>query len=297
MFFVEKLVERYAAAMRELQALRAADDDETPGDGTNGQTPVAAGDLPEVGSLSSRNFATAEQHLPLQAWFAARKISATFDYAQVDTTGFFDDAARLLGDRLELFGELIDRVAFAYRKGHGWINLELARLPQKDAQAINQLCRNLYSHTLFGRYHYQKPEKIVRLTLQTAPAVRRFFEGGWLEWYVFLEALEACQATGRSQVSCTRGAKVTFANEDVHELDVMVLPAGRTPMVVECKSGEFQRDLDKYLRLRKRLGLERQHFVICSPHMADEQASGLSAMYDLTFVNLRQLRPHLQAVL
>ena len=27
-FFVEKLVERYAAAMRELQALRAADDDE-----------------------------------------------------------------------------------------------------------------------------------------------------------------------------------------------------------------------------------------------------------------------------
>jgi hypothetical protein len=68
-------------------------------------------------------------------------------------------------------------------------------------------------------------------------------------------------------------------------------------VVVECKSGEFQRDLDKYLRLRKRLGLERQHFVICSPHMADEQASGLSAMYDLTFVNLRLLPAHLQSVL
>ena len=298
-FFVEKLVERYAAAMRELQALRAADDDEADaGQAAPASSAAAIGaDLSEVGALNTVNFATAEQHAPLQAWFAGRKINATFDYAQVDTTGFFDDAARLLGDRLDLFGELIERVAFAYRTGHGWLNLELARLPQKDAQAINQLCRNLYSHTLFGRYHYQKPEKIVRLTLQTAPAVRRFFEGGWLEWYVFLQALQACQAAGRTQVSCARSVKVTFANDDVHELDVVVLPARRTPVVVECKSGEFQRDLDKYLRLRKRLGLERQHFVICSPHMADEQASGLSAMYDLTFVNLRLLPAHLQSVL
>ena len=118
-----------------------------------------------------------------------------------------------------------------------------------------------------------------------------------LEWYVFLEALEACKAVGRRQISCARGVKVTFPNEDLHELDVVVLPAGRTPVVVECKSGEFQRDLDKYLRLRKRLGLERQHFVICSPHIADDQAGGLSAMYDLTFVNLRLLRAHLQTVL
>lgn len=300
-FFVEKLVERYAAAMRELQALRAADDDEPANqDAAAEAAATAAGagaQFTDVDAQNTANFATAEQHLPLQAWFAGRKINATFDYAQVDTTGFFDDAARLLGDRLDLFGELIDRVAFAYRKGHGWINLELARLPQKDAQAVNQLCRTLYGHTLFGRYHYQKPEKIVRLTLQTAPAVRRFFEGGWLEWYVFLEALEACKAVGRRQISCARGVKVTFPNEDLHELDVVVLPAGRTPVVVECKSGEFQRDLDKYLRLRKRLGLERQHFVICSPHIADDQAGGLSAMYDLTFVNLRLLRAHLQTVL
>ena len=133
-FFVEKLVERYAAAMRELQALRAADDDEPANQGAAAEaaaTAAGAGaQFTDVDAQNTANFATAEQHLPLQAWFAGRKINATFDYAQVDTTGFFDDAARLLGDRLDLFGELIDRVAFAYRKGHGWINLELARLPQ-----------------------------------------------------------------------------------------------------------------------------------------------------------------------
>ncbi|MBK7313543.1 hypothetical protein [Candidatus Aalborgicola defluviihabitans] len=53
----------------------------------------------------------------------------------------------------------MDRVRFAYRKSHSWVNLELANLSQKDAQAINTLCRQLYrmAHT-FLRYHYQKPE-------------------------------------------------------------------------------------------------------------------------------------------
>jgi hypothetical protein len=294
-FFVEKLVERYAAALREIQALRAEDDDAP--DTPNAAASNGVSELADGGTLDSRDFATAEQHAPLKAWFASRKIDAVLDYAQIDTTGYFDDAARLLGDRLDLFGELIDRVAYAYRKGHGWLNLELARLPQKDAQAINQLCRQLYSHTLFGRYHYQKAEKIVRLTLQTAPAVRRFFEGGWLEWYAFLEALEACKAVRRTQVACARGVKVAFPNEDQHELDVVVLPAGGAPVCIECKSGEFQRDLDKYLRLRKRLGLERQRFIIFSPHISNEQASGLSAMYDLSFMNLRLLRSHLQTLL
>ena len=282
-FFVEELVKRLASATRELNAVK--------------QAVVSAPPPVEPQPARTDSLASVGQHAALQQWFTAQKIEAQIDPANVDTSGFFDDAALRLGDNYALFGELIDRLRYAYRKSHGWVNLELARLPQKDAQAVNQLCRTLYGHTLFGRYHYQKPEKIVRLTLQTAPAVRRFFEGGWLEWYVFLEALEACKAVGRRQISCARGVKVTFPNEDLHELDVVVLPAGRTPVVVECKSGEFQRDLDKYLRLRKRLGLERQHFVICSPHIADDQAGGLSAMYDLTFVNLRLLRAHLQTVL
>lgn len=289
-FFVEKLVERYAAAMRELQALRASED-ETP------ESPAGPETTTEVAEAVTRDFATAEQHAPLREWFAARKIEATFDHAQVDTAGFFDDAARLLGDRIDLYGELIDRVTYAYRKGHGWINLELGRLAQKDAKAINQLCRELYGHTFFSRYYYQKPEKIVRLTLQTAPAVRRFFEGGWLEWYVLLETLEALKAARRNAFACARGVKVTFANEDVHELDVMVLPAGGTPICVECKSGEFRRDIDKLLRLRKRLGLNRRHFIVCAADLSDEQATGLSAMYELTFLNLPRLRGHVQSLL
>ncbi len=304
-FYVEKLVERYFSAMREIKALQQPD---TPPEGMtdSNATPQAtqapespaaqASPLQDVNLHNTSLLATAEQHAPLQAWFAARNIDAQFDFAQVDTSGFFDDAARMVGTGYTLFSELMDRVCFAYRKSHSWVNLELASLSQKDAQAINTLCRQLYSHTFFARYHYQKPEKIVRLTLQTAPAVRQFFDGGWLEWYAFITLIELAQQRNKD-FSCARGVKVVFPNEDLHELDVVCLPTGQPPICIECKSGEFRRDIDKYLRLRKRLGLDRHHFVICAADLTQEQAAGLTAMYELTFVNLETLAPHLATLL
>ena len=304
-FYVEKLVERYFSALREIKALQQPDAPPAAMLDASAATQLApepeshaadASSLQDVNLHNTSLLATAEQHAPLQAWFASRQIEAKFDYAQVDTSGFFDDAARMVGKGYALFGELMDRVRFAYRKSHSWVNLELATLPQKDAQAINTLCRQLYSHTFFARYHYQKPEKIVRLTLQTAPTVRQFFDGGWLEWYAFIALIELAQERGVN-FSCARGVKVVFPNEDLHELDVVCLPAGKPPICIECKSGEFRSDIDKYLRLRKRLGLDRQHFVICAADLTQEQAAGLTAMYELTFVNLETLAPHLATLL
>jgi len=286
-FFVEKLLERYAAIWRELQALRAAEAEE---DGAAAPERVGTPDLGASADLASE-----AQHAPLRAWFKARQIEVAFDVGNVNMAGYFDDAARLLGERHDLFGELIDRVCWSYRKVHTGLNLELARLPQKDAQALNQLCRDFYSHTFFSRYHYQKAEKVVRLGLQSAPAVRSFFEGGWLEWYALTEVLAVWGAgQPRMPLSVARGARVTFANEDVQELDVLALAGDRPPVCIECKTGEFRRDLDKLLRLRKRLGLPRERFIVCAIDLDDAQAGSLSAMYEMSFVTLRSLRPHLE---
>ncbi len=307
-FYVEKLLERYIAALREIEALKAADTPSpqpaVPMPATNASASTAAPPpkaLPDALPLdlnlhNTALLATPEQHQPLKAWFDARQIEARFDYAQVDTSGFFDDAARLLADNFDLYAELLERVRYAYRNSHSGLNLELAALSQKDAQAITSLCRQFYSHTLFARYHYQKPEKIVRLTLQSAPAVRQFFEGGWLEWFAFMEVLQQFKAR-QLGFSCARAVKVVFANEDLHELDVLALGHGQQPICIECKTGEFRRDIDKYLRLNKRLGLGRERFIICATQLSDEQATSLSAMYELSFANLKTLGGKLHALL
>ena len=296
-FYVEKLLERYNEIRRELQALRAL---EAPQATPAPSSPPAPAPAPAPVAVAAKtptdtHLATVAQHAPLQNWFQARQIQVEFDVEAVNTAGYFDEAARAFGERYDLFGELIGRVCWGYRKAHTGLNLELARLPQKDAQAINQLCRNLYEHTFFSRYHYQKPEKIVRLSLQSAPAVRRFFEGGWLEWFALLEVLAVWQAQQpRFSLSVARGARVTFANEDLQELDVLALPSNQAPLCIECKTGEFRRDLDKLLRLRKRLDIPRERFIICALDLNEEQAASLNAMYDMSFVTLGTLRPHLQ---
>jgi hypothetical protein len=283
-YYVEELVKRLAALTREVKTLQSQ--------APQASTAVAVATEAAIPAKSAAPTATATGR-DLSQWFAQHRIQAQIDPSAADTSGFFDEAAQQLGEHYELLAELLDRVAYAYRKSYPSTNLDLSKLAQKDLQTITQFCRTLYEHTFFSRYHYQKPEKIVRLNLQMAPAVRQFFEGGWLEWYALMQLLDVQQERQLS-LPHARGVKVTFPNEDVHELDVACLLPNDMLLCIECKSGEFRREIDKYLRLSKRLGIAKSHFIICSTDLSEEQARGLNAMYDLSFVNLQTLKGHLQ---
>ena len=292
-FFVEELIKRLASVTRDYKALQAqqvaaaavADF------AVAAAVPATATTFPTLDTTNG-----AEPHAALAQWFSQKNIEARINPSAADTSGFFDEAATQLGDDYGLFADLLDRVRYAYRKSYTNVNLELANLSQKDGQAITRFCRTLYEHTFFSRYHFQKPEKIARLGLQSAPAVRQFFEGGWLEWYALVQVL-ALKDGNRSAFSYARNVQVVFPNEDLHELDVVCLPAGQAPICIECKSGEFRREIDKYLRLSKRLGLPKERFIICSTDLTEEQAQGLTAMYELSFVNLQTLKKHLEKIM
>ncbi len=295
-FFVEELIKRLATVTRDFKALQAQQAAAPAPAPTPAPAPVAApGAFPTLDG-SHASLASAAPHEPLAQWFSQKGIEAQIDPRASDTSGFFDEAATELGDNYPLFADLLDRVRYAYRKSYSNVNLELGKLAQKDGMAVTRFCRSLYEHTFFARYHYQKQEKIARITLQTAPAVRQFFEGGWLEWYALMQVL-ARNGQGAGALAYARSVKVVFPNEDLHELDVVYLPAGQAPICIECKSGEFRRDIDKYLRLSKRLGLPKSRFIICSTDLNEEQAQGLNAMYDLSFVTLQTLGQHLQKVM
>ena len=290
-FYVEKLVERYLAARRELEALKSEDNQDEEAAPNVAATPEQPNPLKD--DLHNTNaLATTEQHQPLDAWFAAKQIKATFDPRSVDTTGFFDEAAKGIGDRYEFLSGAIEQIRFAYRKDHSWLNIELGKKEAKEAQEIQAFFRQLYSHTFFSRYSYKKQTKTLGLALQPAQTIRAFFEGGWLEWYVFINLLTLCLERNR-EFSCARGVKIAFQNDELRELDVAFLIGKRNPIVVECKSGEFRGEIEKYVKLRRRLGIDKERFIICSAELTNEQVTGLTAMYELTFVNLSSLKSHL----
>jgi len=294
-FYVQKLVERYQASRRELDALKLAV--ASPEE----ESPPTTEDQPFAGSLrldelsNTDLLATETQHQPLHDWFRARQIAATFTLDAVDTTGFFDEAARAIGDGHDLLDGLLEQIRFAYRKEYSWLNVDLSKHDPAARERILAFCRQLYGYTLFGRYFFKKQTQLLGLGIQPAPVVRNFFLGAWLEWFALGSLLQLC-VTKQKNFSCARNVSLALQNGETRELDVAVLLGGRTLFVIECKTGEFRADIDKYTKLRKQLGLDATQFILCNPDLPDDQLAGFGKMYGLSFVNLQTLRSHLKCV-
>ena len=182
-FYVEKVVERYTAALRELKALKELKAPKEKVPSTSSAVSAPPKNLLSLASINIHNtsaLATDKQHEPLKKWFQQHRITPQFDYARVDTSGFFDDAACAIGDNYKLFLEIVDDICACYRKKENMLNLVVGERSQKEWQQVHNFCRTLYTHTFFAYFRYQKKGKIIHLTLQNAPIIQHFFNGEWI---------------------------------------------------------------------------------------------------------------------
>jgi phage FluMu protein Com len=175
---------------------------------------------------------------------------------------------------------------YIQNKGYTNVKLELSKKNQKEIQQLTSFCKTLHDYSFVAKYHYQKKDKNIRLTLQTAPKIREFFNGIWMEWFTFMKLLEFF-SNNKINPAFSRNLNITFSINNSYELD----------FCIECKTGEFRQDIDKYLTLRKQLNIEKNLFVICVFGLSQEQAQGMSSMYDLTFINESNLLDHIQTII
>ncbi|MCK6404806.1 MAG: DUF1887 family protein [Rhodocyclaceae bacterium] len=288
-FFVSKLLEQYFVQRRELSAFRE-------------NSPSAE---PAASALSNRvdfdihdtdRFSNDAQHQSIVEFFRKRSILVSINPGAVDTSGFFDEAAMVLGSDYALCKEMLDRIRFAQHKEFNSALIQLDRKTNEEIKALEAIGRKLYEYSLVARFFHNKPEKNMRLVLQNAPSVRHFFSGAWLEWFALMTGLRVLQDRG-TVFSCARNLELSFPPNEKRELDVFFLLEDERPIYIECKSGEFRQELDKYVALRKRLALEARSFIVCVADLDVDQAKALGAMYDMTFSNTESLGPHLASLL
>lgn len=288
LFFIEKLLDKYFTAQRELIRLKLP--------GTNQATPSGPAATTSIADIDLGNtdlLATELQHGPIYDWFRKKQIKVQADMRSVDTSGFFDEVAEAIGSNLELFKEVVERIRWSQQKEHASSTIHLDKKSPQDAKALSAFCQQLYDFSFVAKCFHNKAENNVRLILQNAPAIRHFFNGEWLEWHALMSCLRYAKERNR-RFSCARGLEIVLGNDDKYELDVFMLVDGTTPICIECKSGEFRQNIDHYLALRKRLGINGKHFVMCVAGISDENAKAFSAMYDLAFVSERNLAEHLR---
>jgi len=290
-FFTTKLLEKYFSLLSTHTALQQ-------------QTQPAphAGNTAEPSALAAINIsntdllANPDQHAPLVAWLEKKNISSLPNHAAVDTTGFFDEMATIIGRHYPGYKLLLDQICFAYKKDYQVASISLAKMEPKEANALIAFCHQLHDHSFITRYIHDKKEKSLKVVLQTALQIKQFFNGQWLEWFALIQALEVLQQAG-SKFSCARSLQIAYQNGEKHELDVLLLADGHLPVCIECKSGDYRSNIEKYRSLRKKLGLEKKQFIICVAGLENDKAQGLSSTYELTFCNEATLKQHLAELL
>lgn len=263
---------------------------------------ASAVDLRNAALHTTSALATNEQHKPLRDWFSKHGMKTVTYTSNVDMSGFFDEAAEAIGNNYQLMAPVIEQIRHAYMRNSKGIQLNLKKYSHEKANRLITMCRNLHEWTMLSHSTYRKSDKTLHLGLQNATVALKFLCGGWLEWFALGVALAEIKKKQGAQssyaFSVARGLTLEYADGGENELDVAVLPHSKNqPIIIECKSGEFRSDIDKMVRLTRRLSLQQEHFIVLAADLSEKQTKALSAMYPLRFLTLQRLHEHLATLL
>jgi len=290
--FINALIQKHVAQNKELKKLQQKLAIENILDNQIAENNL----IEEIDISNTKALTQADMYEPIVQWFKKYQIQIQINQEAVDTTGFFDEIALSLGNNFNVLSFVSDQIKYIQNKGYTNVKLDLSKKSPEEIRIINSFCKELYDYSFVAKYFYQKKEKIIRLSLQTAPKIRDFFNGIWMEWFTLMTLLEHFR-DNKINVSCMRSLDVSFPNGMSNELDIFFITKNNIPVCIECKSGEFRQDIDKYLKLRKLLNIEKNQFVVCVFGLSQEQTQGMTSMYDLTFANENNLIKHIEAII
>ncbi len=240
---------------------------------------------------------------PIKQWFKKHNVEIIIDPDAADTTGFFDEVALLIGNNFNLFSGVIKQIVYVQNKDKDYktVKIALKNYSAKDAKQIVSFCKTLHEYSFVARYNHIKKDQIIYLTLQKANKIKQFFNGFWMEWFILMRLLNFFKEQ-KTVFSVTRGLEVFSTKDSFNEIDLFCLTKQKYPIFIECKSGEYRQDIEKYLSFQKtfqkRLKLNRDQLIVCVFGLDQKQAQGLTQTYDhLTFVNETSLLDHLQDII
>lgn len=289
--FVSRLITAYQFQRHELSKPKFSGDEGNTAPTTN----IASDVFADVDIHDTTYIAQQEQYQPIIDWFKKRNLEIAIDSEANDTSGFYDEIALELGTDFATLGLVSKQIHYIQRKGFKQVKLQLNKKPPEDIAKIRQFCRLLYDYSFVARFDYDKDSNTIKLIVQNATPIVQFFKGTWLEWYVFIKLLAFFQEE-KSAFSCLRSVALQGDNGTTNELDVFLLIENGLPVCIECKTGEYRHDLQKYSTLRKTLKLEKDQFLLCIAGLDETESRALGATYGITFVNEITVVDHVKSL-
>ncbi len=172
--------------------------------------------------------------------------------------------------------------------------LSLKGVPGEEISTLIAISNELYRLALLSRHYYNRLEKALHAAPARSPNAINFFTGQWFERYVYLVFSQIMREHNR-RFHVLHGVQVNLPNDRGAELDWLFWPEGETtPIWIEAKTGDYQKHVHKYERIRRMLGLPVSRSLLVILGLDERTVEQLNGLYGLTIVNEVGLRQALE---
>ncbi|MCP4373588.1 MAG: hypothetical protein GY797_36610 [Deltaproteobacteria bacterium] len=141
------LIKKHATQNKELQELRQ----ESSENGSDNEVSENIS-FEEIDIYNTNVFAQANNLEPILQWFEKRKIQVQVNPDTVDTTGFFDEIALLIGNNFMVLNFVTNQIKYVQNKGYTNVKIELAKKTSQEIQQITSFCQELYDYSFVAKY-------------------------------------------------------------------------------------------------------------------------------------------------
>jgi len=295
--FLRTMLDRYFATRRELGEARAelerlrrhAGEPVAPAEPAPAPNPHAHTLPTDFDTRNTDHFCSRVQVAPVLEWFRQAGVTADLDPRSLETSGHFDEVSASIGTGYPRLHEIVERIRLAQKQDYSFINIDLSKRTPEEVATLNAFCQTLGESGFLSKYLRQEGDQVVRLSLQKAETVRRFFDGGWLSWFSFMLGLRHLVGAG-VEFSVARDVSLSWPKDEGHGLDLMFLIGQETPLCVQCRTGEVIPYLDRLTHVRDRLGVAPDNYLLCVSDLTEQQAEDLSRRHGLSVATPQTLK-------
>jgi hypothetical protein len=287
---MQSLIARHGKLLNEVQDLRSTARDETEG----GQLKLAhygQTHLPTVADVNRRP-SYADQPFLIRK-LRERGLRIRLDNANQELPLHELKAAALLAEGAVMMKPHLDHIRRSYKQGWATINLILNLNAIPDRPKIARLAFELYASGFFEHFRSEFGKNALALGINPSREVRRFFEGEWLELWLYFQLIKAFQVTGTVH-SASRSLLIESTTKKELLLDIACLVNERTFFAIAGSTNDHRLDLDRFYELNQHITDCGGTFLICDPTCDVIRAAELSAYYELPFLNLDSMLLKLQ---
>jgi hypothetical protein len=212
----------------------------------------------------------------LVAWLKGRASKVTHR-SESERERAFDDIAWSIGKNYEHLKGLVNQLSFSAREGRK-VSVGLGKEKQHAADAARNCAAMLHDYAFLTQHYYNKKTRALHLTASQTPAdMQAFFTGGWFERFVWMTVLNALPA---DRTAAVRNVTLALPTSGETEIDIVAAVDGQ-PLLIECKTGEYQSRIQRYVDRSAELGVPQDRNLLVVLDLEPKVATRLSHIFAL----------------